>query len=721
MEAFLDLLLDRLRDKPRNLLFYLLLGVVLLVWVLGMVDTVFNIYEAFEDRTILWIVGMLGALVIIGASLSVLRESRALHSSRLRLLSISSLALMLLLCALLLWTRLVSVRPDLNRWQPLARWLLVISVVVSLLAVFLYWRTEIKKAADFRVLLTAFSQGATPDTPDDCTLNFLVLEALTDLASEVEGFEVMHLDEVVLDAERARKLGENAAASVVMYGFYSPSASKVFLSICFEVIKEPDYYYPLSIDRQTVDIETLESFTLHVDLANEAAHLTAFLLGMFKYSQEDYASAAEAFSQALALDPRDEETTTDAALHTYLGNTFYYSASLDQAYHEYKTAVKIDPSYAKAWHNLGAVCLLIDHSEDPLAFFDEAIGKDSDLLVSYQGRGTVWLSRREYAKAIQDFSYVLQNEPCNTDVLVLRARSYCLDGEHQLALTDFETALHCDPHLPTAIKAELVQEYCHLNDPRKAITLYQELMEETDDPELTSYFMAAIGVAFEQLGDLASATEAYAKSISPDARDPQKYLERAEKYLDLGETALAIDDYTSAIRLSPNWCTAYYHRARAYAEQEKLDQALADYSSAIDRANDDPTLLDALLFRGQIYCKIHDYQRALEDFDNCLDLGSLDARVYLYRGYALMGLRTFHKAITALEIAKEKNPDSQKAIELLGTAHAALAYTLLKESEGEPTRCQTTRIIHHLICAFENGRELESPEDFACCLDQGMT
>jgi tetratricopeptide (TPR) repeat protein len=269
--------------------------------------------------------------------------------------------------------------------------------------------------------------------------------------------------------------------------------------------------------------------------------------------------------------------------------------------------------------------------------------------------------------------------------------------------------------LHTAIRAEIVQEYCHLNEPRKAISLSKELIEAPGYRELAYYCM---GVAFQQLGDLDSAIEAYAKTISPDARDPERYLKRGDKYLSLGESSLAIEDYTSAIRLDPDWGTAYYHRARAYADQEEMAQAIADYSSAIDRADGRPTLLEALLFRGQIYCKVGECGRAIEDFDKCIDLGSTDARVYLYKGYALMGLHAFEKAVKALEMAKAKKPDSQKAVELLGIAHSALAYSLLEESAGEPTRCQTTRIIHHLICASENDMEPRSGEDFACCFDQ---
>lgn len=716
METFLELLLDRLRDKPKSVLFYLLLGIALTVSALGIIDTVFNIYEAVEDRTILWILAMLGALVIIGASLSVLRESRALHSFRLRLLSILSLVLMLSLCALLTWGRWANVRPPFSRWKDL-KWFIIAPGIVLLPVMFFYWRVEARRSKSFRVLVTVFGERAKSEKPDDMTLTRLVFEALKELASDVRGFEAMQLDEVILDAERARKLGQNAKASVVMYGFYSPSGSKVLLNIRFEVINEPEYYYPLSIDRRTVDIETLESFTLHIDLANEAAYLTAFLLGMFRYSQAEHASAAEAFKRALALGTQHGERTSGAALHTYLGNTFYYSASIEQAFRQYKVAVEIDPTYAKAWHNLGATCILIDDCEDPLAFFDEAIDKDSDLLVSYRGRATVWLRRREYAKAIEDLSYVLQREPCNTDILCLRAESYCHDGNHEHALTDFNTALECDPSLRTEIQAEIVQEYCHLNEPRKAINLSKQLIEIPRYRELASYCM---GVAFEQLGDRHSATEAYAKSISPDARDPQRYLSRGDKYLDLGETILAIEDYTSAIRLHPDCSTAYCHRARAYAEQNEMAQALADYSSAIDRAGGEPTLLEALLFRGQIYCKVGDCGRAIEDFDKCIDLGSTDTRVYLYKGYALMGLNAFERAVQVLEVAKDKRPDSPKASELLGIAHSALAYSLLEESAGEPTRCQTTRIIHHLIRASENGIETQSGKDFACCFGQRM-
>ncbi|NER25145.1 MAG: tetratricopeptide repeat protein, partial [Symploca sp. SIO1C2] len=107
------------------------------------------------------------------------------------------------------------------------------------------------------------------------------------------------------------------------------------------------------------------------------------------------------------------------------------------------------------------------------------------------------------------------------------------------------------------------------------------------------------------------------------ALDPQSQIQDFALHLlrglslrGLGRYQEATVAYTQAIVINPHpW--AYNNRGNAYYELKNYQKALSDYSNAIEL---DPNFAAAYETRGQAYCQIGDEQTALRDFQQAAEL-----------------------------------------------------------------------------------------------------
>jgi len=163
-------------------------------------------------------------------------------------------------------------------------------------------------------------------------------------------------------------------------------------------------------------------------------------------------------------------------------------------------------------------------------------------------RGTAWLRKKEYQKAIDDFSAALQIEPDARDY-VNRGRSYRGVDRLPDAITDFDAAIRLAPALAAAY---FQRGDCHLNLER-----YREAVSD-----LTQ----AIELAKQAPDSSFTLADAYTLRGSACLLDNQA-----------GE---AIQDFTAALRLDPQDQVSL-HQLRASAYELSNRPALAECDTRI--------------------------------------------------------------------------------------------------------------------------------------------
>jgi tetratricopeptide (TPR) repeat protein len=188
-------------------------------------------------------------------------------------------------------------------------------------------------------------------------------------------------------------------------------------------------------------------------------------------------------------------------------------------------------------------------------------------------RGMAFLERREYDKAINEFSEAIRLDPNYVPAYVSRGNAYAIHGAGDKAIDDFTEAIRLDPNV--------------------AIIYFDR------------------GNAYYDHGNLDKASSDYNEAIRLDPNFARAYVGRGDVIRDQGNLDKAISDYNEAIRLEPNYVPAYDGRGLAYGSSRNYDKAISDFTEAIRL---DPNDADAYVGRANAYTKQGNLNAADADY-----------------------------------------------------------------------------------------------------------
>lgn len=112
------------------------------------------------------------------------------------------------------------------------------------------------------------------------------------------------------------------------------------------------------------------------------------------------------------------------------------------------------------------------------------------------------------------------------------------------------------------------------------------------------------------------------------------YLQRGNAYTNQGRFEQALADWSKAIQLDPNLGEAYTARGTYYRVHGDLPRALADLERSLQIA---PTV-DGFFQRGQVYSSLGQYQQAINDYTDAINIRVEAPYVYLARAAAKKAL-----------------------------------------------------------------------------------
>jgi tetratricopeptide (TPR) repeat protein len=116
---------------------------------------------------------------------------------------------------------------------------------------------------------------------------------------------------------------------------------------------------------------------------------------------------------------------------------------------------------------------------------------------------------------------------------------------------------------------------------------------------------------------------------------------------------VAITDYNEVIRLDPKYAFAYYNRGNVYEAKKDYDHAIADFGDAIQLDSK-----NAAYFNSRCWVRAlsgRDLTRALADCNESLRLRPDVANVFNSRGLAQLKLGAFNESIADYDTVVKQN------------------------------------------------------------------
>ncbi len=194
--------------------------------------------------------------------------------------------------------------------------------------------------------------------------------------------------------------------------------------------------------------------------------------------------------------------------------------------------------------------------------------KDTDV---FYRRGMTYLYLNIFDKALGDFSYVIERDKKNADAFNNRGLCHSYMGNLDMALADFDSAIKLEPKFAQAY-INRGSAYVSKGEFGHAVKDFDRAAElAPDNPEI--YLQRAS--LYYYLGDFAKSVENYDKTISLGLVNQKIYFNRGNAHFKSGDTSKAIADLTKVLEYDPNDIEALINRAYIYNSlgEEALAQA----------------------------------------------------------------------------------------------------------------------------------------------------
>lgn len=292
--------------------------------------------------------------------------------------------------------------------------------------------------------------------------------------------------------------------------------------------------------------------------------------------------------------------------------------------------------------------------------FTRVIALKKYLPDAYANRGSACANKGDYGKAIEDYVKAMELGRTDATVYYCRGRAYANSGDYTKAVEDYDKAIelgskdamiYCDKGVAYANKKnweKAVEDYDKAISLglKNAIVYYNRgvaYVGKGDFSKAIVDFSEAIelnpkdfdyynnrGIAYASKGKHNKAIEDFSKVIELNSKHAGSYHNRGVSYGNRGEHGKAIEDFSETIRLEPKYFKAYYDRSLAYGNTEDWENAIKDSSKAIGLNS---KYLEAYYVRGLAYTNKGDCSKAISDFNKSILLGtntSLYIAEYIY-------------------------------------------------------------------------------------------
>lgn len=257
-------------------------------------------------------------------------------------------------------------------------------------------------------------------------------------------------------------------------------------------------------------------------------------------NRADYANKAiENFRLAMKEDPNASFLVQDIA------ELYRMSGRLREAVEEAQTALKSNPDDLNARRVLARI-------------YTQQIGDAQ----------TNRIDENMARKAIEQYKYITQKEPKDTESLVMMGRLDRVVNDSVAAEAAFKQAIGAEPDNEDAIVG-LASVYSDRGDPKQASALLQQLTDKTPSPRA----LVILANTYESMREFSLAADAYKKALELDPGRAELKQAMAQDQALAGHYDDALKTYSELSEANPQDPQPFLRSAQIYREQKKLPEA----------------------------------------------------------------------------------------------------------------------------------------------------
>ena len=162
-------------------------------------------------------------------------------------------------------------------------------------------------------------------------------------------------------------------------------------------------------------------------------------LGLALYEKGKNAEAIEEFKKAITDNPGD------VPVYFALASAYSDEEMIREAIDAYKKVIELEPNHIEAHYNLGFILLDEDSCEEGIAELKKVLEIDPTYEDVSYSLGDAYYDCKKIDDAIETWKTLLLNDPNDSVLHYNLGLAYRGKGQRELAMSEVEKAIACDP------------------------------------------------------------------------------------------------------------------------------------------------------------------------------------------------------------------------------------------------------------------------------------
>ena len=282
-------------------------------------------------------------------------------------------------------------------------------------------------------------------------------------------------------------------------------------------------------------------------------------------------------------------------------------------------ALRVNPSAAEAWANLGLALAALDRHDDAIASFDRALLIMPDIAEVLCSRGVSLARLDRHADALASFDQALAIRPDYPETLYNRGVMLAHFERHAEAVASYDRALAIDPSHAKALNNR-GNALGHLGRNEDAIASFDAALAIR--PDFVEAWVNR-GLTRAELGRHHAAMADFDRALALDPDHAEALFNRATALVRLDRPEDAIASFDQALAIRPHWADAVANRGAALVSLNRQAEAIADFrrASAIEPDHAEANCNEALA-----WLRLGEFRRGFAKYESRWALPELVAQ-----------------------------------------------------------------------------------------------
>jgi len=248
-------------------------------------------------------------------------------------------------------------------------------------------------------------------------------------------------------------------------------------------------------------------------------YVPAYEKGEAAYYRGNYEAAIVAFTEAISFNSKNP------TIYTMRGNAYLDVGKINQAIHDYDTALEIAPNFFYALYNRGRAHSLLMHYEAALQDLEKSIELAPDDF-GYRANGNIGLiyhKTGEYDQALEAFDEAISYDNSKADVFYFRGETHTAVKNYEAAIIDYLAAIERFPNYTEAYQS-LGYAYYKTEQYDKAIQNLNQALGFFPNNPTAQFYLGLVYFSTDQVDDAQQAISKALETVDVLPEEEQEVL-----------------------------------------------------------------------------------------------------------------------------------------------------------------------------------------------------